>query len=522
MQKGGIGMDILNKRKKGFSLVEVLCAMVILSLILLTAVMLLQMGARSNVEAVREYDIQSGMRLTMETVTNKVRYSTAVFIIPESGFREDNLEEGWDYVGVLPNDAGLNEIVEFQYVEDAGYHRKMVLLAVQEGFDYDLEFTKQEESYENQLINYICTVYQNGSEYWTIASEAAAMNSLQVVNWGTNADKGRAIAYQGRDRESKKVTGRVAMVLDVSGSMRYSFAGENNNSLERHYAMVESAKQLLDKLAEYDNIEVTIIPYSTTGNLPEALQEYYESEEYIFLSAQSDNGKLHNIVDELSPRGGTNIGDGLRRAYQAFLWNDAESESRNTADYVILVSDGDMTIASMKELRPYAPGTENRITLDEVINRDFFTNTGSVPNTNTGLLYGGSYRFFDVATGEVNRSVASRRYDAAYEGGDLTGYQKLSGCIYGINSTVNRSVDVYSKGYVYYMGGELTSYGITPYFVAVSASVSDAGIEIVKDAMSIDNASVYNPLNQQALLDAFESIGKAIVTDLWFISGPAW
>lgn len=512
------------KKRIGISLVEILCAMVILSLITLAAVYLLDMGAKSNAAAVKEFDLQSSARTAMETVTNKIRYSTAVFIIPESGFKEDNLENGWDYVGVLKTDEGLNEIVMFQYVQDSvtgsWYHKKTVLLRGQENFVFDLEFTKQDEDYKSRLIEYIFSIYQNGEECWILGSEAEAMNSLQVVNWGTAANKGRAIAYQSMERETQKTIGRVALVLDVSGSMTQSFVGNTTPVNERHKAMVQSALELLDTFKEYDNIEVAIIPYSTSADFSALLADKYGTSNYAFLNAQSDYTKLCNIVNSLKPEGGTNTGDGLRRAYYAFLDDDSVGMER-TSDYIVLLSDGDMTLATMKALPVYSAGA--KLTTGDIVDRNFHIDPGNAPNTNYGLLLGttGS-SYFNTTTGEIKRSTVDSKIKGYGSYFSSTVYNQLAGCIYGIGNPSIGAIDVYSKGYVDSMGSLLRTYGVTPYFVAVSSSVSTKGKEIVKKAFGINDSSVYHPLSQAELLNAFKSIGDDIVNNLWFINGPLW
>jgi len=504
------------KREKGISLIEIICALAVLSLFALGAVNLLQMGTSSNVAAAKEFDLQSGARTAMETLTNKIRYSTAVFIIPESGFSENNLSSGWDYMGVLETDDGLQELVLFEYMQDSANHKKTVLLKEQNGFVYNLEFKKKNRSKDNLLIQYLFNIYQDGNEYWTLGSEAEAMNSLQVVDWSTDTDKGRAIAIQSTGREKSKTRGRVALVLDVSGSMAYSFSGASNYSNERHNAMVKSALQLLATFAEEDNIDVAIIPYSSTADYPSTtVWKKNGMSDYMFLNAKSNYVQLQNMVKSLSPYGGTNTGDGLRRAYHALV-NDT-SGSGKTADYTILLSDGDMTLATMEEVKRYTPGAI--YTVNDVVNRNFYIGSGAAPNSDSGLLCASFDIYFNANTGEVNHSSVSnwlRGKSAA------TIYNSIKGCLYGTAFAGNSIIDVYSKEYVKETGKSLQDYGVTSYFVAVSSDVSTKGVQIVKETLNIEDSSVYNPLNQEELLSAFDSIGEAIVEDLWFINGPVW
>lgn len=508
-------MKRIHKRKKGISLVEIVCALALLSIFSVAAVNLLQMGAKSNVVAARESDLQSGARVAMETMTNKIRYSTAVFIIPESGFSETNLSSGWDYMGVLQSDDGLMEVVYFEYDQSTNSHKKTILLKGHEGFDYNLEFKKENSNNESQLVQYLFNIYQDGNEYWELGSEAEALNSMQVVDWGTNADKGRALAIQSTDRQVSKTRGRVALVLDVSGSMADSFSGNTSNN-ERHNAMVASALQLLETFAEAGNIDVAVIPYSTTADYPSgAVWRTGGMSDYQFLNAGTNHELLQNMVKSLSPNGGTNTGDGLRRAYYAFV-NDT-AQSGRTSDYVILLSDGDMTFATMEEAKPNVTGTV--YTIADVVDRGFYTDSGPAPNSSSGLMYGTSY--FNSSTGDVDRTRVSNWLVGKSAS---TIYTNIKGCIYGVGSNANGTIasDVYSKGYIKEMGEFLKDYDVTPYYIAVSSDVSATGVQIVKASLDLQDTSVYLALEQDELLTAFESIGEAIIEDLWFINGPGW
>ena len=518
-------MKRFNRKRKGISLTEIICTLAILSLIMLTAVQLLQLGAEANTTATREFELQSGARIAMETVTNKIRYSTAVFIIPETGFKENKLDKGWNYMGVMETVNGQKELVLFEYVHNevtgSWYHKKTVLLDAQKNFVYDLQFKKRGEN-NDRLIQYFFTIYQKGEEYWELDSEAEAMNSLQVVDWGTDANKGRAIAYQSTERDVKKKNARVALVVDVSISMAYSFDGTKKTGNERHNAMVESALKLLETFAQHDNIQITIIPYSTTANFPAALKDKYGTANYTFLNTQSDYQTLCSIVNSLRPVGGTNTGDGLRRAYHALLEDDAAG-TLETADYVIILSDGDMTMAAMDTLK----NTGARLTESDVINRDFYMASGDTPNTNNGLLYGVHLGYFSSVTGEVIESKVTSWFNDNSHYNDQALYDSLKGCIYGRIQAENakgvpHAIDIYSGGYVKAAGKRLKDYGVTPYFVALSSDVTTNGIGMVQHSLGINDSAIYNPTNRDALLRAFESIGDEIVQDMWFINGPSW
>ncbi|ASW42299.1 VWA domain-containing protein [Clostridium isatidis] len=140
----------------------------------------------------------------------------------------------------------------------------------------------------------------------------------------------------------------IVLVLDVSGSM------EGN----RIKQLKEAVKNFINKMNEnkIQNLKIGIVAYSSIAdfnpiqNLGEKrVYSYgygyhnvtsYKSYSSSFLNA--NDSKLYQIIDSLSPLGGTNIGEGIRKAIYMLQNGNA---SANKA--IVLMTDGEPTFYSV-------------------------------------------------------------------------------------------------------------------------------------------------------------------------------
>ena len=137
----------------------------------------------------------------------------------------------------------------------------------------------------------------------------------------------------------------VILVLDVSGSME----GEKLAKLKT------SAKSFINKVKEIDNVKVAIVAYSSEATINPLTKEGYKNSysidnnskhsipNYISCSNKlmdSGDERLAAIIDNLEALGGTNTGEGLRKA--AYL---LEKSSANKT--IVFMSDGLPTFYSI-------------------------------------------------------------------------------------------------------------------------------------------------------------------------------
>ncbi len=303
--------------KKGITLIELIIVMALLGIVLTSAYSMLIFSNRVHVKAVDEFDLQSSFRLVTEHTNRITRFSTALFTIPQSSFRENNLSDGWNYIGIIDN-----AIVAFEYV-GTGVHKKKVLVPADPNISYKIVFTKSNSDPEERVLGFFIQAFINGNlsnmdedgnpiGHINLLSEAESLNSLQIIYKGTPTDPAVALAYRSEDRNApeyqiERPVAQVAMVLDTSGSMAWNLNGSSTYIVQdrRITKLIYSARNLIDKFAaSQQSVNISLIPFDTNANNPGS-----------FYDAATQTSTLKTGINNLSAVGGTNTGDGLRRGY---------------------------------------------------------------------------------------------------------------------------------------------------------------------------------------------------------------
>ncbi len=462
------------KKRHGVTLIELTVVILLIGVVGLVAFSFISFGNKVLGESTKEYDFQFSTRSVLSLTSQTIRYATAVFTVPQSKFDPDNLAEGWDYIGMVetqiePGVTG-HSIVKFTYDEDTGDHSSIVIVPAQEGVDFQFVFKKVNPDEVDSMLSF--TVYSikdgeidefgNPALDLTITSEVNSLNSLQVKDWGTTADPAIAVAFLTAER-GQSVVGHVAMVLDTSGSMAETLSGSNpgygNNS--RMEILQEEATTLVNSFSQENNIFISLVPFATSANNPGS-----------FYNAKTNLTTLENEIDNLvdpyvGPIGGTNTGDGLRRAY----WNLQHYESEAgygtiVRNYVIVLVDGVTTFGS------------------------------AISNNNRNFYMGDQ----NVDEGYLDRQPLDS-----------------SGQIVGNGSTLD------SKGtaYVNAIGNLIDDENMRVYVIGFSSIPSE--LDSVSDIAAACGASednVFRAGSQGALTEVFEAIQADIINDLASVIGP--
>lgn len=91
-----------------------------------------------------------------------------------------------------------------------------------------------------------------------------------------------------------------------------------------------SAKNLINSFVNLDNVSLSLIPFNASANGPGELK-----------SVRASISDLEERIEKLEANGGTNIGDGIRRAYHILKkFNDASVENEEANKYLIIIMDG--------------------------------------------------------------------------------------------------------------------------------------------------------------------------------------
>ncbi len=319
----------MRRSKKGVTLVEMIIVSALVIVVMSLGLNLLLFGNKAQAVSTDEYELQTAARIASETTNKIVRYSTAVFTINESSFREDNLTAGWNYFGISPDKT---EIVQYTYDAVTKTHIKTAVISAQTGMTYRLRFWKNDKSNDNKLLSFAIEAIKDGSavKKIDIDTQLEALNSLQVIDRSTLSDPATALAYRS-DERPMAIYGAISMVLDRSGSMDWDIYGNNTytESNKRISILRTEAAKLVNAFAKEQNISISLAPFSTSGN---SVGPFY--------SSSNETGSLLGAISGLSANGGTNTGDGMRRGYYQIVNFNLNHSDMTCKNYMIILVDG--------------------------------------------------------------------------------------------------------------------------------------------------------------------------------------
>lgn len=491
--------------KKGFTLIELIVAIALVSIIIAGASNMIIFAMRAHELSVDEFDVQANLRLLSHKINDISRDSAGAFIL----YREDatNMTPGWNYIML---NADKTKMLEYTWNEATSKHDIKELYAGAPGVTLGLTFEKSNAPDEDKLVIFNLNMTVNGQTR-AIDSEVESINALQVVDraYGKVAN---TISYRNDKRvtEISNAQAAVAMVLDTSGSMDNKLDGtETNKSADKRLTKMKvEALRLIDELAKNPSVYISLNPFSTTAN---------DSKE--MLKAQANNGTNSAITgyfssDDFEADGGTNTGDGIRRAYHRIKDFNEKTENLNKVNknFMIILVDGATTFASVDEVY----WNLYRATSDK---GSTFTDDGIVY---TKYRTSGSYRYYSgfdpsrtvFRTGNANTSddSADEEDHESYSGGAIVGngaYIDPIGTAY-VNE-IGELVRTYKED---------TAEAIKVYVIGFSSVAKDmASLEDIAVATT-GSTQYYTAGSSEALQAIFSAIQKDISDALWHIGGP--
>lgn len=340
------------KTTNGFTLVELIIVIAIIGLVFSVAGQFLGFSFMARNKTADEYDLQADVRLASTVLNNAIRNASVTFSLPEQVFAGAKKDK-WNYFGI----ENRNEIVQYTWNSTTNTHERSVLLDAKENIFYNLTFRQSQPN--TKLLEFSLEAYVEGREDQKIAvhSELEALNSVAVEDGGSADAPAVALAYRSdaKPKPEEQTTNTevqiaIALVLDDSGSMAFDMNGRSSSSwnFDRHNVRTDilqaKAKALVDQFAALGNIQVSIIPFANDADDAEAMRD-----------ATTQKDALKTSISRLDAYGGTNTGDGLRRAYyMLYDYNSANSGSE-VVNYIILLTDGNPTYYSSTSSSSYVP-----------------------------------------------------------------------------------------------------------------------------------------------------------------------
>ncbi len=369
----------LNTRK-GLTLVEVIAAVVILTIVMAVIFNVLTVSLNSLPATEKAVSEQNAMRLVSETFTDRVQSAGHIVTVPQDAILTDCLKDGWNYIGV--NDDG-NKIVNYIYSEADDSYRELVLADIDKHHDY--QFSVHRKATDDKVLEFavklIPKAAADGAEIALNAS-VRAENVTTIVEKGTTDFPAHGVVYCDKPPADKRVYTNIMLIVDASSSMLNDMMGNTATSTDEmritklQKALLggvengEAVEGFIDYLSRLDDIRLCFIPFNNTANYMNDntadLHPYFDLNYEPDRSALKDKiANMNNIVKQ-----GTNVGDALRRAYYCLYdlginvlmtyLNDAK-----IVDCVIVIVDGCENLATFKHF-PIAPNNvKGRMLLED-------------------------------------------------------------------------------------------------------------------------------------------------------------
>lgn len=530
----------MNKKRKGFTIIEVLTAVSFLLIIVSLSVSMLIGSLKSQKQSYDEYDVQSSIRIATQQTDRAINEATAIFTIPENRFKKDNLTAGWDYYGVLPD---KRQIVRYTYDSDLNNpehpkkHKTEILVQGQEGIKYDLIF-KRPTVGSKKFIQYSLEVLKN-DEHITdgkIVTELEAKNAQQVVFRDSLVHKAVAIATRSDDIKTNNVIALVTVAVDNSGSMEEQLDGsraDRDGSNSRLANVKGVLSKLLDGLSEGGtDVYVSLVPFSFTANYPDPALATSGAQHKRYKLKRSDHMEdAKKFIDNMKAAGGTNTGDALRRSFYTF-YDFEQYELKNyprgtkVKHYLILLTDGEPTTSSViwvrDSKRPVTHRGIRRLRLRDSLDPKFYYGEGALDfNARTKLPRS---LLFDWAFFRPNKRGTERL--AAPGGGDTAEYYNGS---YDVEDWAMR----YAKKTAGFIrdktsksprGDKTINSSVKSFLIGFnskeSVGLEDIGNALIPDSPDKDKQIFDFKGRDLNLDDVFSEIKDSILEDIWFIKGP--
>ena len=313
--------------QKGFTLVEMIMAIMLMSLIALIIGVIFNTMFSSRELIEREASIQAEMRTSMQYVDRTVGKATSIFILDDSKFKgsKQGLSREWSYIGLSADGKKVMNYVWNKQKQDwdvselgtkSLYNMKL-----------DLEFKTEGAYQDNRLISYnLSGKYPDTNNKLSIDTAISALNTKQVFSKVAKGKKGIAIAYR-TDPIQGQMNIAVSFVFDISGSMKGALNGANptSNNPSRMDILRDKAEIMINELQSVGNVSVNLTTFSTTGSYKQAA----------FSQLDREAGTIKESIKNLKSDGGvTNPGDGLRYGMVSLQKQHAQLK------YVVLLTDG--------------------------------------------------------------------------------------------------------------------------------------------------------------------------------------
>lgn len=353
-------------KRRAFTLVEIVSAVVLLSIVSVAIYMLFKSPLDVNIYSEKEFNVQSDIRLSSETINTKVKNATAAFLLTK---KDKIFTNGWNYF-ITDEDDDFSRIVLYEW-NGKSHVKKILSEFPKDNVVFDIGFQRNKEG---NLLQYEINAEDiKRNRDYNISSEVKVLNASNIIDesrtdYSLSPPKKRAncLAFRS-DRPDPTVSNSgynhisISFVLDVSGSMKEKIGGGSNEI--RMAVLKDSLKKFIADIEAQDKagiVDVRLYPfaeYMGSGNqkfeylkpdkLKYILDDSSEDVEYkrYFNIKKRSLSFFDTMVDSLKPFNTTNVSDGLRFAYHGISEYEkriiaTKGSKKRIKHYLFVLTDG--------------------------------------------------------------------------------------------------------------------------------------------------------------------------------------
>ncbi|SMP48790.1 VWA domain-containing protein [Anoxynatronum buryatiense] len=335
---------------EGVTLIELIIVLGLISLVIMVTGPMINFSGNAHRKTVDEFNLQSSMRIASQTIANFTRHGTAVFPILQDKLDNEGLANGWNYFAL---DSGGKRLVHFVWNSTSNSHTENQLIELDANDDLYLGMSFFQDPSDTRLLQFDLHAFRQGqsSSVMKISSELNAINTARIDQVGSSSNRPVALAYRTGARPDPRMKIAVTFVVDISGSMNFDMAGNPSSGYAGYNAAVFDTNDvridhlknispgMIDRFANFEHAPVylSLIQFNDNAN-------NNKTGPLLNLHDQANVQSVKDQIVAITPTGGTNTGDGMRRAYHVlrnfYLANEADY---NVKSYLILLMDGDPT-----------------------------------------------------------------------------------------------------------------------------------------------------------------------------------
>ena len=575
----------MKKKKKtgtrGFTLIELILAVALISIVIVLSSNILIFGINSQKLTAKEYSFQSDLRRATEQTNELIRYSKAVFAVPRPFVStESAMDPGWNYLMVSPDGK---RVVIMEYDDVLEKHVEKIMVDESDGIVYGLSLEKDVSANGDKILKYKINAYNtdedgnktNSKLLYETTIETA--NAIQVVDKGTESSPSMALAFRSDGQTSGKGKNQIAyitIIVDTSSSMNNTPSGGGSTDKETRDSRIAkvrnaligegSEKGIIQLFSNEENVFISFVPFANTANYPSPHANSIPAGQHPIYEVYKDidENSLLSLISTTkadgydtrkygSSQGGTNTGDGLRRAYflhetfraRMSAMGSPISDKDQVHHYMILLVDGETTfetaVYTYKDNGFYIDANKPE-TIGGKTYKRFNWNTDWTSSFKSDYKLDGNIYLDRLSsyTPPSDTLILNKKYNGTinYKSSGWFGWsnQSYTGNIveYGkknddIDKTVitgNGRSTINNSSYINTIGSMIQGFedsaGIRSYLIGYADGLT-TNINYIGNKIGTETTSRYVYNSKDFNLDEiFKNIATDIMADFWLAAGP--